>query len=64
MKRNPQKVRFESMLAFGVQVTGEMVEALCRRGDVDEDVDVDESRDLDQVGDVVSVAARRNLGPT
>jgi hypothetical protein len=43
-----------------VQVTGEMVEALCRRGDVDED----DSGDLDQVGEAVAVAARRDLGLT
>ncbi len=43
-----------------VQVTGEMVEALCRRGDVDEP----NSSDLDQVGEAIAAAARRDLNLT
>ncbi len=40
-----------------VQVTGEMVEALCRRGDLDEG----DSSGPDQVGEAIAVAARRGL---
>ncbi len=43
-----------------VEVSGEMVEALCRRGDVHED----DSSDLDQVAVAIAVAARRDLGLT
>ncbi len=43
-----------------VEVTGELVEALCRRGDVDEA----NSSDLDQVGEAIAAAARRGLDLT
>ena len=40
-----------------VEVAGEMVEALCRRGDLDEA----NSCDLDIIGEAIAVAARRGL---
>ncbi len=40
-----------------VEVTGELVEALCRRGDLDEA----NSSDLDHVGEAIAAAARRDL---
>ncbi len=43
-----------------VEVTGEMVEALFKRGDVDEA----NSSDLDRVGKAITAAARRGLDLT
>ncbi len=43
-----------------VEVTGELVEALCRRGDLDEA----NSSDLDCVGKAIAAAARRDLDLT
>ncbi len=43
-----------------VEVSGEMVEALCRRGDVDEV----NSSNLDRVGEAIAAAARRDLALT
>ncbi len=43
-----------------VEVTGELVEALCRRGDLDEA----NSSDLDCVGKAIAAAARRGLDLT
>ncbi len=43
-----------------VEVTGELVEALCRRGDLDEA----NSSDLDCVGKGIAAAARRDLDLT
>ncbi len=43
-----------------VEVTGELVEALCRRGDVDEA----NSSNLDCVGEAIAAAARRGLDLT
>ncbi len=43
-----------------VEVPGELVEALCRRGDLDEA----NSSDLDCVGKAITAAARRGLDLT
>ena len=43
-----------------VEVTGELVEALCRRGDLDEA----NSSDLDCVGKAIAAVARRDLDLT
>ncbi len=43
-----------------VEVTGEMVEALVKRGDLDEA----DARDLDCVGEAITAAARRGLDLT
>ncbi len=59
-QRRHREHRRAGVFMVPVQVTGEMVEALCRRGDVDDDG----SSDLDQIGEAVAAAARRDLGLT
>ncbi len=59
-QRRHRDRRRAGIFVVPVQVTGEMVEALCRRGDVDED----DSSDLDQVGEAIAAAARRDLNLT
>ena len=59
-QRRHRARRKQGRFVVPVEVNGEMVEALYRRGDVDED----ESSDLDQVGEAIATAARRDLGLT
>ena len=59
-QRRHRDRRRAGIFVVPVEVTSEMVEALCRRGDVDEA----NSSDLDQVGEAVAVAARRGLDLT
>ena len=59
-QRRHRARRKQGRFVVPVQVTGEMVEALCRRGDVDEP----NSSDLDQVGEAIAAAARRGLDLT
>ncbi len=56
-QRRHRARRKQGRFVVPVEVTAEMVEALCRRGDVDED----DSSDLDQVGEAIAAAARRGL---
>ena len=56
-QRRHRDRRRAGIVVVPVQVTGEMVEALCRRGDVDEG----DSSDLDQIGEAIAAAARRDL---
>ena len=57
-QRRHRDRRRAGIFVVPVQVTSEMVEALCRRGDVDED----DSSDLERVGEAIAAAARRGLG--
>ncbi len=59
-QRRHRARRKQGRFVVKVEVSGEMVEALCRRGDVDED----DSSDLDQVGEAIAAAARRDLNLT
>ncbi len=59
-QRRHRDRRRADIFVVPVQVTGEMVEALCRRGDVDED----DSSDLDCVGEAIAAAVRRGLDLT
>ncbi len=59
-QRRHRERRRHGVFVARVLVTCEMVEALCRRGDVDED----DSSDLDQVGEAIAAAARRDLNLT
>ena len=59
-QRRHRARRKQGRFVVPVEVNGEMVDALCRRGDVDEA----NSSDLDQVGEAIAVAARRGLDLT
>ncbi len=59
-QRRHRARRKQGRFVVPVEVNGEMVEALCRRGDVDEG----DSSDLDQVGEAIAAAARRDLDLT
>ncbi len=59
-QRRHRARRKQGRFVVPVEVTCEMVEALCRRGDVDEP----NSSDLDQVGEAIAAAARRGLDLT
>ena len=56
-QRRHRERRRRGVFVVPVQVTREMVEALCKRGDLDEADDLD----VDCVGEAVAAAARRAL---
>ena len=59
-QRRHRDRRRAGIFVVPVEVTGEMVEALVERGDLDEP----NSSDLDCVGEAIAAAARRDLGLT
>ena len=59
-QRRHRARRKQGRFVVPVEVTGEMVEALVDRGDIDEA----NSSDLDNVGKAVAAAARRGLNLT
>ena len=59
-QRRHRARRKQGRFVVPVEVTCEMVEALCRRGDLDEA----DAVDLDCVGEAIAAAARRGLGLT
>ncbi len=59
-QRRFRERRRRGVFVVPVEVPCEMVQALCRRGDVNED----DSSNLDQIGEAIVTAARRDLGPT
>ena len=59
-QRRHRARRKQGRFVVPVEVAGEMVEALCRRGDLDEA----DAVDLDCVGESIAAAARRGLGLT
>ncbi len=56
-QRRHRERRRAGIFVVPVQVTREMVEALCKRGDLDEADDLD----VDCVGEAIAAAARRAL---
>ncbi len=56
-QRRHRERRRRGVFVVPVQVTREMVEALCKRGDLDEADDLD----VDCVGEAIAAAARRAL---
>ncbi len=59
-QRRHRARRKQGRFVVPIEVCCEMVEALCRRGDVDES----KSSDLDCVGKAIAAAARRGLDLT
>ncbi len=59
-QRRHRERRRAGIFVVPVQVTREMVEALCKRGDLDEADDLD----VDCVGEAIAAAARRDLDLT
>ncbi len=59
-QRRPRERRRQGVFVVPVEVTGEMVQALVDRGDVDDA----NSSDLDCVGKAITAAARRGLDLT
>ncbi len=59
-QRRHRERRRAGIFVVPVQVTREMVEALCKRGDLDEADDLD----VDCVGAAIAAAARRGLDVT
>ncbi len=59
-QRRFRERRRRGVFVAPVEVTGEMVEALVERGDLDEAG----ARDLDSVGEAIAAAARRDLDLT
>ncbi len=59
-QRRHRERRRAGIFVVPVQVTYEMVEALIKRGDLDEA----DARDVDSVGEVIAAAARRDLDLT
>jgi len=59
-QRRHRERRRHGVFVVPVQVTCEMVEALFKRGDLDEAG----ARDLDSVGEAIAAAARRDLDLT
>ncbi len=59
-QRRFRERRRAGIFVVPVQVTREMVEALCKRGDLDEADDLD----VDSVGEAIAAAARRGLDVT
>ncbi len=59
-QRRHRARRKQGRFVVPVEVTCEVVEALCRRGDLDEA----NSCDLDIVGEAIAAAARRDLDLT
>ncbi len=59
-QRRHRERRRAGIFVVPVQVTCEMVEALFKRGDLDEAG----ARDLDSVGEAIAAAARRDLDLT
>ncbi len=59
-QRRHRARRRAGIFVVPVQVTREMVEALCKRGDLDEADDLD----VDCVGEAIAAVARRDLDLT
>jgi len=59
-QRRFRERRLRGVFVAPVEVTGEIVEALVKRGDLDETG----ARDLDSVGEAIAAAARRGLDLT
>ncbi len=59
-QRRHRERRRAGIFVAPVEVTGEIVEALVKRGDLDEAG----ARDLDSVGEAIAAAARRGLDLT
>ncbi len=59
-QRRHRERRRAGIFVAPVQVTGQMVEALCKRGDLDEA----DALDLDCVSEAIAEAARRDLDLT
>ena len=59
-QRRFQERRLRGVFVAPVEVTGEIVEALVKRGDLDETG----ARDLDSGGEAIAAAARRGLDLT
>ncbi len=59
-QRRHRERRRAGIFVVPVRVAGEMLEALIKRGDVDEA----DARDLDCVGEAIAAAARRGLDLT
>ncbi len=59
-QRRHRDRRRAGIFVVSVEVTGEIIEALVKRGDLDEA----NSSDLDSVGEAVAAAARRGLDLT
>ncbi len=59
-QRRHRERRRHGVFVVPVEVTGEIVEALVKRGDMDEA----NSNDLDYVGEAIAAAARRGLDLT
>ncbi len=59
-QRRHRERRRRGVFVVPVEVTGEIVEALVKRGDMDEA----NSNDLDCVGEAIAAAARRGLDLT
>ncbi len=59
-QRRHRERRRAGIFVVPVPITGQMVEALCKRGDLDEA----DALDLDCVGEAIAAAARRGLDLT
>ncbi len=59
-QRRHRERRRAAIFVVPLQVTGEMVEALFKRGDLDEA----DALDLDRVGEAITAVARRGLDLT
>ncbi len=59
-QRRHRERRRAGIFVAPVQITGQMVEALFKRGDLDEPG----ARNLDSVGEAIAAAARRDLDLT